>query len=123
MNPFTKSLAGYALPDSLRTFIVTWDALESLVVRVFRSKAATFADEAEYATLRQWLQTHYADWKVALHPHWQGVMRAGKPCADDPFEFLIQPQAAHNFVGSRTHMQTLPAAREALNKLILSRDA
>ncbi len=120
MNPFTKSLTGAKIPDPLKALITHWDALEALVIRVFRGKVATAEDEAEYATLRQWLQTHYAKWKTALHPHWQGVMRGGKPCVDDPFEFLFLPEAARDFVGSLTHMQALPAAREALNKLVIS---
>lgn len=118
-NPFTKSIAGNLRSDELKIFVQRWDALEALIVRVFRAKAATAGDEAEYAELRGWLAANYAPWQPALEPLWRQAKRAGKLCEDDPFLFLIAPETASVFAGSWTHMQALPAARESLNRLVL----
>lgn len=120
MNPFTKSIVGQLGQPELRAFVEHWDALEALVIRVFRSKAATVADDHEYINVRNWLQQHYTAWQASLEPLWRLALRGGKPSEDDPFLFLIEPTSATAFIGSRAHMQALPAAREALNHMILS---
>lgn len=118
-NPFTKSIAGNLPSHALKIFVQHWDALEALVVRVFRAKAATAGDEAEYAELRGWLMVNYEQHQPALTPLWRQAKRAGKPCEDDPFLFLMAPDNAAVFAGSWAHMQALPAARESLNRLCL----
>jgi hypothetical protein len=118
-NPFTKSISGSVQSDALRAFVQRWDALEALVVRAFRARAATPADEAEYSELRAWLASHYAPWQPALEPLWKQAKRGGKLCEDDPFAFLFAPETASAFAGSWAHMQALPAARESLNRLLL----
>lgn len=122
-NPFTKSIAGNLKSDALKAFVQRWDALEALVVRVFRAKAATPADDAEYAGVRSWLQANYAPWQPALEPLWRQAKRGGKLCEDDPFLFLMSPEHASEFAGSWAHMQALPAARESLNRLLLDEQA
>jgi hypothetical protein len=118
-NPFTKSISGSLHSDALKVFVQHWDALESLVVRVFRAKAGTPADEIEFAELRAWLRSNYAPWQPALEPLWRQARRGGKLCEDDPFLFLLAPEQAAVFAGSWAHMQALPAARESLNRLVL----
>jgi hypothetical protein len=118
-NPFTKSIAARLRSQHLKQFIQHWDALEALVVRVFRAKAASTADEAEYGELRTRVNVLYPEWQAALAPLWRQALRGGKPCEDDPFAFLLDPASAAGFVGSWAHMQALPAAREALNRLVL----
>jgi len=118
-NPFTKSISTHLQSDALKDFVQRWDALETLVVRVFRAKAATAADEAEYSELRSWLMANYAPWQSALEPLWRQAKRGGKLCEDDPFTFLFAPEKASTFAGNWAHMQALPAARESLNRLVL----
>lgn len=118
-NPFTKSISGNVQSDALKAFVQRWDALEGLVVRIFRARAATPADEAEYSELRSWLHANYAPWQPALDPLWKQAKRGGKLSEDDPFQFLIAPETAQTFAGSWAHMQALPAARESLNRLLL----
>lgn len=121
MNPFTKALSSRLRERRLRDFVARWDAVEALVVRVYRAGVATAQDEAAYARLRAWLTHHYPMWQAALEPNWRVALRGGKPCEADPFaEVLEAPRAAH-FVGNWACMQALPAAREALNRLILER--
>jgi len=123
MNPFTKSIASHLRAPALRAFIEHWDRLETLVIRVFRADAALPADDVDYNLVRAWLQQHYTAWQGDLDPLWRQALRGGKPSEDDPFLFLLAPQSATIFIGSRAHMQALPAAREALNRLILARSS
>ena len=120
-NPFTQSLAARLQTPAFQDFIAHWDALEQLVIRVFRSKAATPADETQHTPLRAWLHEHYAEWREALEPHWRQSKMAGKLAVVDPFALLMQIETAAGFVGQWPAMQALPAAREALNRLILER--
>ena len=119
MNPFTKSLAVKLGTSKLQEFIAHWDALEQLVIRVFRGKAANEADEAEYAYLRTWLQANYADWRATLEPHWQHAKVAGQLATEDPFAKLFAPDHAADFLNNWPALQALPAAREGLNRLVL----
>jgi hypothetical protein len=119
MNPFTKSIAAHLRSRRLRQFVRQWDALEALVIRVYRNAAAEPADEEAFAALRHWLRQAYPTWQARLEPHWRAAMRGGQPSPDDPFLFLLAPQRAQDFCASWAHLQALPAAREALNRLIL----
>ncbi len=119
MNPFTKSIAAHLRSRRLRAFIQRWDALEALVVRVYRNAAATEEDDMEFVRLRHWLRRNYPGWQHRLEPHWRTASRGGQPSQDDPFLFLLAPEHAADFCDSWAHMQALPAAREALNRLIL----
>jgi hypothetical protein len=122
MNPFTRSLSARLRSRKLKQFIAHWDALEALVIRVYRGDQATPHDEQEYARLRRWLAGRYGDLRAALEPHWRQALQGGQLATEDPFAFLFRPKQAHDFVGSWPHMQALPAAREALNRLILEMD-
>jgi DNA-binding transcriptional LysR family regulator len=119
MNPFTKSLAAKLGTSKLQDFIAHWDALEQLVIRVYRGKAVTEADEAEYTQLRAWLQANYEAWREALQPHWQQAKIAGKLATEDPFAKLFTPQHAADFLNNWPALQALPAAREGLNRLVI----
>lgn len=119
MNPFTKALTARLNEQRLRAFVTRWDALEALIIRVYRAKQASPADVQEHAQLCRWLVEHYGEWRAQLEPRWQRA-RCGKlPCTSDPFEFLLSATTPEAFIGSWAHMQALPAAREALNSLIL----
>ena len=119
MNPFTKSLAAKLGAGKLHEFIAHWDALEQLVMRVYRGKAVAAADEAEYSQLRIWLQGNYANWRDPLQPHWQQAKVAGKLATEDPFAKLFAPEHAADFRDNWSALQALPAAREGLNRLVL----
>jgi hypothetical protein len=122
MNPFTRFLRSRLRgePPGLRAFIEHWDALESLVINTYRAGVADAETERVYAELRAWLAEHYADWAPRLAPFWPKTLEAGAPPPADPFHRLFAPPSAAAFVGNRAAMQTLPAAREALNRYILT---
>jgi hypothetical protein len=118
-NPFTRAIAATLRERRLREFITLWDPIEALIVRVYRGAAATPADEREYAALRPRAQKVHAHFRDALAPHWRTAKVAGAPATEDPFAALLRRESAAAFLGDWPAMQALPAAREALNKLIL----
>ena len=123
MNAFTRFLRQWNRDKGLETLIEHCDALEALVVRVYKQGAASGADEAEYQALRRWLQGNYASWREALRPHWQAARVNGTATRQDPFEVIFRAENASDFAGDWSIMQQLPAAREALNRLLLERRA
>jgi hypothetical protein len=120
MNPFTKSLLHSQHSHKLRAFVQYWDRLEALVLRVYRAKNANDEDHNEYAELKTRLYEHLPQWQVALEGYWRGKLIGGQPATADPFAHLIQPQDATAFALDRHFIQTLPAAREALNEFLLA---
>ena len=121
MNPFTRFLRQWTDDKDLHKFVEHSDALEALVVRVYKMGEATPADEAEYQALRRWLQTNYASWEATLRPYWQQATVQGTLVQTDPFKALLRAERAADFAGDWSAMQRLPAAREALNRLVLAR--
>ncbi|MCX6017134.1 MAG: hypothetical protein NTZ50_01295 [Chloroflexi bacterium] len=118
-NPFTRSIAVALHERRLREFITHWDVIEALVVRVYRGDAATTADEVEYAAVRPHALATHTQLRTALEPHWRTAKVAGVLATEDPFVVMLRHEAAADFLGDWPAMQALPAAREALNKLVL----
>lgn len=121
MNPFTRFLRQWSGDKKLETFIEHCDALESLIIRVYKRGKTTAGDEAEYQALRRWMNTNYPAWKDALRPIWKEVQVGGAPVQEDPFLRLTCAEHSEEFVDDWKTLQHLPAAREALNKLVLAR--
>ncbi len=120
MNPFTRFLTNRLGHQNIAAFAQRWDIVERLVVMTYKAKGASDADSAAYKEARQWLLKTYPQWQKQLHPYWQGKLIGGKPATEDPFLRLLQPETATGFVDDWVAMQTLPAAREALNELIVA---
>ena len=118
-NPFTRSIAAALRERRLREFITAWDPIEALVIRVYRGNAALPSDEHEYATLRPRALDAHTHLRDALARHWPTTKVAGALAVEDPFAALLRRETAAAFVGDWPAMQALPAAREALNKVVL----
>lgn len=121
MNPYTRSLLKQIQDPDLRNWVRAWDQLESLVVEIYRTEAAGPGAQKEYRQLKQRLKGGYGRWRENLQPHWQGLEAGGKLLQADPFERLLEPDEARGFLENWRAMQTLPAAREALNSYLISR--
>lgn len=119
MNLFTRFLRQWLHDSDLEQLVEHCDALEALVIRVYKRGEATAADEAEYQALRSWMEANYPQWQSRLRPHWREAKVAGKAATADPFLHLTAAPSAGEFAGNWKAMQHLPAAREALNKLVL----
>ncbi len=105
---------------ALAPFVAAWDRLEALVIDVYRAGRADRADEAAWAALRASIAAAYDAVAGPLAEHWPQALAAGRPCSADPFRALLDAPSAAAFVDNRAAMQTLPAAREALNRLLVA---
>jgi hypothetical protein len=118
MNPFSLFLTRKAGTPPITEFVQQWDILEAVVVQVYKSKQVTDEVALNYADARAWLVENYPHWQAKLSPYWQGLLIGGKPATSDPFLALLAHPAATEFLGNWLAMQTLPAARQALNQLL-----
>jgi hypothetical protein len=116
-NPLTKSIKKEG--DAFNEFVAHWDEVEGLIIRVFRSGRLGPDDEHVWHTLRGWLAQAYPGWRSALEPHWRASKAAGKLADEDPFDMALAHDRASSFLADRRMMQFLPAAREAINRMIL----
>lgn len=120
MNPFSRFLNQWSNNRQLDAFIAQWDTLEQTVVRVYRQKMSLTEAERPFAETWPWLRQHYPQWATTLRPYWQQAQAAGAPTQTDPFQLLLDLQSPAAIVDNWRAMQHLPAAREALNQLILA---
>lgn len=123
-NPFTRFLRGLR-PDSKRrgvdALILAWDVVEAIVVEVNKRGSATEEERAAYARARADLLREYnTEWAARFAPHWTQTLEAGSPTPADPFPRILAPDSADGFVGNWAAMQALAAARETLNRYLLS---
>jgi len=119
MNPFTRSLLKQLNNHRLHRFVVGWDRLETLIIQAYKTGSVSPEDEAVYRKTQIWLRARYPRWKTSLSRYWQGTRAGGKPLETDPFETLLSIQEAREIPGNWLAMQTLPAARQALNQFLL----
>lgn len=120
MNIFTRFLSQFSGDSSLGAFVARWDVVEEVVVRAYRGGEVTAEDGALYLEARGWLRDHYGGWAARLRPYWQNSKVGGTLEHGDPFLFLLAYEEAADFVDNWSAMQHLPAAREALNGLIVA---
>ena len=119
MNPVTRSLLENIDDPDLAEFAMAWDALEEQIVRIYRAGACL---PAEAIAFKRGLPTAfglYRRWAEALAPHWRAVSVEGAPVERDPFDCILHIGGAKEVIGNWSLMRTLPAAREALNHLLL----
>lgn len=120
MNPFSRFLSQWSGHDDLAAFVANWDVLEKLAIGVYKSGRATAEDEATYAPLRPMLQAQYAPLAAQLEPLWRQSKVGGKLEHGDPFAFLLAAETAADFLHNWAALQHLPAAREAINQLLVA---
>ena len=125
MNPFTRFLAQRSGKKNSRraAFIAHWDALEQLVIRVYKSDAVTPEDARIFSETWPWLRAHYSTWAAALAPFWPRTVVGGVPAPQDPFLRLINVTGPEAFRNDWEALQYLPAAREAVNQMLLADDS
>ena len=119
MNIVTRALLKKVKNRDIKEFVKHWDALEALVIRIYRANAASVDDEKEYSSLRRWVSKKYSPLRSTLYPYWQRARVAGETTKEDPYASLLSAAVAQDFIANWSAMQTLPAAREALNNLLL----
>jgi hypothetical protein len=123
-NPFTRflrSMRPNAEWRDIEAFVAAWDVVEAIVVDVNKRGSATDAERTAYATARsEILEDYKARWAARFAPHWTQTLEGGKPTPADPFPRIVAPLTADGFVQNWAAMQALAAARETLNRYILT---
>jgi len=119
MNIVTQHLLQAVNEPDLIAFVEAWDRLESLVIDIYKRGCAEKEDTRAYPGLKREVKQAYRNWKAMLEPHWRGLAAAGRPIEADPFQAILGRSQAQAFVGDWAAMQTLPAARQAINHLLL----
>ncbi|MGH2543421.1 MAG: hypothetical protein ACRDIB_11510 [Ardenticatenaceae bacterium] len=123
-NPFTgflRSLRSERVGSELDRFVAWWDVVEAIVVDVNRRGIATEEERAAYAEARAELLANYEGvWAPRFAPHWPETREVGRTTPGDPFPRILAAENADGFVGNWPAMQALAAARETLNRYILS---
>ena len=119
MNPFSRLFVRHIRYGDLRKFVQQWDELEELLIHIYKTGAASPAETRAHVEIRSQLQRTYPLWQVQLHTYWTHILAGGEIVKDDPFLQLLAIEQADDFIDNWRAMQTLPAAREALNQLLL----
>lgn len=118
MNPFSSFLGQWSSNKGFEEFVSYWDGLESIVVRVYRRKTTPDEVAADFERIWPWLRNAYPEWQQQLLPYWQATKAAGEPTETDPFALLLGFSSPNDILGDWRAMQHLPAAREAINRLL-----
>lgn len=120
MNPVTEKLVEQVADPRIVALVEHWDAVEALVIRVYKSGAASAQDEAKFEQAVVWLRANHPAWRAALEPYWRAVTIKGSgPVVDDPFEGFLRIDTAADFVNNWGAMRALPAIRQATNEWLL----
>jgi len=123
VNPVTRRLLDDVDDPALAELALAWDALEELVVQIYRQGGCSSSQAAEFTRRRRRCRLAVRPWLRHLDPHWRAVRVAGDPATKNPFEAVLAVDHAEEVCGNWALMQQLPAAREALNGLLLARAA
>jgi hypothetical protein len=121
VNPVTQSLLKQLNDPKLSAFAADWDALTELVIEIYQQKSLTFAQQEQFFELQERLRPAYSRLAAELEPHWRTARVKGELVVGDPFRAVIEKASAKEFVENWDAMRTLPAAREALNMMLMGR--
>jgi hypothetical protein len=121
VNPVTRRLLESIADPDLADFALAWDELEEQIVRIYRAGTCPTDEAKVFAERRQTLVEGYGRWADALEPHWREVRIDATPLRASPFTLVLAVAEAQRIAGHWELMRTLPAAREALNGLLLER--
>jgi hypothetical protein len=121
MNPVTRRLLDEIDDPQLAAFALAWDEFEECLVGIYRDRACSPRLERRYAELRSSAEQGLGMWEPTLRRHWLATRINGAPPQQSPFRTVVAVQRPGDVLDDRLLMRTLPAAREALNNLLLER--
>ena len=123
MNPVTRRLLDEIDDPELAAFATAWDSLEECLVWIYREGSCPPELEQHHDGLRSSLERDLRVWEEDLRPLWQATRIDGAAVRRSPFRTVLAARRPRDVVGNRNLMRTLPAAREAINHLLLERGA
>jgi hypothetical protein len=123
VNPVTRRLLDEIDDPELAAFAMAWDSLEECLVWIYREGSCPPELEQRHSGLRSSLERGLGAWEEDLRPLWQATRIDGAAVRHSPFRTVLAARRPRDVVGNRDLMRTLPAAREAINHLLLERGA
>ena len=123
MNPVTQGLLRKLNDPALNSFVQDWDGLNDLIIEIFQQKSLSFEQQELFFELQGRLRGSYPDLAMDVEPFWRRAKISGETIKTDPFLVLIDRKSAKEFIEDWDAMRTLPAAREALNEMLLDKIA
>jgi hypothetical protein len=121
MNPVTRRLLDEIDDPELAAVALAWDRFEEQIVFLYRTGACTAEEAEEYGRGRRSVQQSIGRWTKDLEPCWKATRVDGAPLRQSPFLVILGVEEARGVLGNWDLMRLLPAAREALNYLLLER--
>lgn len=121
MNPVTRGLLKQINDPDLRRFAESWDQLEHLVIEIYRQKSVSSEQQVQFLNIKEVLAESYPSLEKELATFWPRIKVKGELVVGDPFAALIEKENAKEFVENWKALRTLPAAREALNQMLVAR--
>lgn len=121
MNPVTYGLLQQLHDPQLTAFATDWDAVTELVIEIYQQKSLSVEQQARFFEAQERLQTSYPALAAELEPHWRAARIKGELVVGDPFLAVLNKPSAKEFVENWDAMRVLPAAREALNMMLMAR--
>ena len=121
MNPVTRRLLDDVDDPELAAFALAWDGLEECLVQIYRMGEVSPELAARHANGRASVEAGLGTWEPALQPHWTATRINGAPPSKSPFLAVVAVRRPDAVIGDHDLIRTLPAAREALNHLLLER--
>jgi hypothetical protein len=121
MNPVTKSLLKDISDNSLKAFVHQWDRFEQLIIEINRQKSLSFTQQQEFFDLKEKLGASYSPWESEMRIYWRQTRIKEGNLTTDPFRLLLNSDTAHDVLGSWEAIKLLPAAREAMNLMLMEK--
>lgn len=121
MNPVTYGLLQQLNDPQLTAFATDWDAVTELVIEIYQQKSLSVEQQARFFEAQERLQASYPGLAAELEPHWRAARVKGELVVGDPFLAVLNKPSAKEFVENWDAMRVLPAAREALNMMLMER--
>jgi hypothetical protein len=121
MNPVTAALVKELKDPAWSAFVEDWDQLNDLIIEIFKQKSVSFEQQELFFALQERLRQRYPLLAAQLEPFWHAAKIKGEVITSDPFQALFGQGSAREFVENWDAMRTLPAAREALNEMLMAR--
>lgn len=118
MNLVTQTLIERLGYHPIAELVRWWDPFEAAVIHVYKTGTVLEEDRILLMAAREEINQQYDRWQKTLQPYWQDLLIEGKPVNSDPFRQLLAFDRPESFLDNWAAMQTLPVAREAINRFL-----
>jgi hypothetical protein len=119
-NTFEPHDSGDVDRGQVQMFLANWELLEELVSEVYTKGQVDPPDRDLFGSLKLALRRYYIALADELRPFWRQVRVAGRKLKQDPIIELLDVPGLSAFLTNWEVIEKVPAAREALNLMMLA---